>query len=91
MLAVVVVLYNCLAPYRRVVVVVLDAIVAAFLFATFVYGAYSAGGNHGACASPARIGVWDNRRGCTRMTISASFAALSFISFMVSAVLAGLL
>lgn len=65
-----------------------DALLAAFLFATFVYGAYNAGQGKGACLGPSKMGVWDNTRGCKRMTIAAGFSAVNFGTFSLSAVLA---
>ena len=86
-----VVLYHFLSPFKRVAVVAMDALLAAFLLATFVYGAYNAGQNKGACALPDKIGIWDNTRGCTRMTIATAFSAVNFGFFAASAVMATLL
>lgn len=80
-------LYHFLSAYKKVPAAVVDSILAAFLFATFVYGSYNASQRDGACSLPDKIGVWDNTRGCKRMTIAAAFSALNFGSFALSAIL----
>ncbi|KAK5059985.1 hypothetical protein LTR84_009868 [Exophiala bonariae] len=90
-LAVIVVLYHFLSPYRKVSAAVVDGLLAAFLFATFIYGAYNAGQRQGACLGPDKMGIWDNTRGCKRMTIAVGFSAVNFASFSLSAVLVLLL
>ncbi|GKT81257.1 hypothetical protein ColTof4_13680 [Colletotrichum tofieldiae] len=67
-------------------IIVLDAILAALLFAAFVYGAVQAGQNKGACLGPSKMGMWDNTRGCTRMKVATAFTAVNFLSFAASAV-----
>ncbi|KAK2006269.1 hypothetical protein LZ32DRAFT_663757 [Colletotrichum eremochloae] len=72
--------------YRKTTIIVFDAIVAALLFAPFMYGAVQAGQNKGACLGPSKMGMWNNTRGCTRMKVAAAFTAVNFLSFAASAV-----
>ncbi|KDN68221.1 hypothetical protein CSUB01_12524 [Colletotrichum sublineola] len=46
-------------------IIIFDAIVAALLFAPFMYGAVQAGQNKGACLGPSKMGMWNNTRGFT--------------------------
>jgi hypothetical protein len=84
-------LYHLIGPYKDGIAIVMDGLLATFLFASFVYGVYNVGQNQGACALPKKIGVWDNTRGCTRMTVAASFSAVNFATFLASSVLTALL
>ncbi|KPI36502.1 uncharacterized protein AB675_4419 [Cyphellophora attinorum] len=89
--ACVVILCHFVGPYRARVVVITDGLLATFLFASFVYGAYSAGQDRGACSGPSKIGVWDNTRGCTRMIVAAAFTAINCAAFLASSVLTAFL
>ena len=80
-----VLLYHIIAPYKKTAALALDSATAAFLLATFVFGAVQASTKQGACRGPKKIGVWDNHRGCSRMTISTGFSAVGFAAFAISA------
>jgi hypothetical protein len=69
---------------------VLDALTTSSLFATFVYGAVHAGGHHGACKGPKKIGFWNNGMGCESMSVSVGFSAVGFATFAASTVVAAL-
>jgi hypothetical protein len=87
----IVILYHFVGPYQARVVVISDGLLASLLFVSFVYGAYSAGQDRGACSGPSKIGVWDNIRGCTRMTVAAAFSAVNCAAFVASSVLTAFL
>lgn len=81
-------IYHIVAPYKKNVTLALDGLTAAFLFATFVFGAVQAGKNGGSCSGPKKIGVWANHRGCERMSIATGFTAVGFATFVASTVFA---
>lgn len=83
-------IYHIVATYKKNATIILDSLTAAFLFATFVYGAVQASNNGGACSGPKKIGVWANHRGCERMSISIGFSAVGFATFASSTILAAL-
>ncbi|KAH7386945.1 hypothetical protein DE146DRAFT_666106 [Phaeosphaeria sp. MPI-PUGE-AT-0046c] len=85
-----VLIYHIVAPYKRTATLMLDGLTAAFLFATFVYGAVQADNNGGACAGPKKIGVWANHRGCERMSVATGFTAVGFATFTASTIVAAL-
>lgn len=87
-LAALVVLFHLLTVPRKPVTLTIDGLTTLFLFGTFVYGVYNTGNMHGACKGPKKIGVWDNTRGCTRMTVAAAFSGVNFATFAISTVLA---
>lgn len=77
-------IYHIVAPYKKNATIALDGLTAAFLFATFIFGAVQAGNNGGACAGPKMIGVWANHRGCERMSVATGFSAVGFAVFSAS-------
>jgi len=83
--------FHLVTSYRKKTVLIVDFFVAILLFVAFVYGAVQAGQNQGACEGPSKMGLWDNKRGCTRMKISTAFAAVNFACFAASAAVAGFL
>jgi hypothetical protein len=80
-----VLIYHIVAPYKKKATLALDGLTAAFLFATFVFGAVQAGNSGGSC-SGAKIGVWANHRGYERMSTSTGFSVVEFATFAASTV-----
>jgi len=72
-------------PSSKRITIILDSLVAALLLVTFIFGAFQSGQHNGACLGPDKIGVWDNTRGCKRMTAATVVAALDFVCFTASA------
>jgi hypothetical protein len=81
-----VLLFHIVARYNKKITLVLDTLTTAFLFATFIFGAVQAGGHHGACKGPKKIGFWNNAMGCERMSVSVGFSAVGFATFAASTV-----
>jgi hypothetical protein len=76
-----VLIYHIVAPYKKKAKLALDGLTAAFLFATFVFGAVQAGNSGGSCSGPKKIGVWANHQGYERMSTSAGFSVVGFATF----------